>query len=551
MDRSADHLDRFEHGLSRNPANYVPLTPLSFLERAAAVFAGDTAIVQGAIRRSWIETYRRCRRLASALTRAGVRPGDTVALLGANTAESFEAHYGVPMAGAVLNALNTRLEPATVAFILRHGGAKVVLTDREFSRTLSPALRLLESPPLVIDIDDTSIEGGELLGSIDYEAFLATGDPEFRWHRPADEWQALALNYTSGTTDNPKGVVYHHRGAYLTALSNVLMWELGRRPVYLWTLPMFHCNGWGFIWTLPLVGGTSVCLRSVRAERILALIQSEGVTHLSAAPIVLATISDAAPDLPAPIAPGKVQILTGGAAPPPVVIERIERVGFEVTHGYGLTESYGPATICTWRDEWNELSAEERATFKARQGVAVPLLDQLIVADPITFAPVRRDGQTLGEVLLRGNSIMKGYFENPAATEESFRGGWFHTGDLAVWHADGSIEIKDRSKDIINSGGENISSVEIEAVLYRHPAVLEAAVVGMPDAKWGECPCAFITLRDGVEIDEREIIAFCRQHLAHFKVPKSIVYGPVPKSATGKVRKNLLREQAQALALLL
>jgi fatty-acyl-CoA synthase len=551
MAMSSERSHPFEERLGRNRANYVPLTPLSFLERSATVFADDIAIVQGRIRRTWRDTYRRCRQLASALTRAGVRPGDTVAVMGANTASTFEAHFGVPMAGAVLNAINTRLDPATVAFILQHGEAKVVFTDREFSRTMAPALAMLPKPPLVIDVVDTS-DSGELLGSIDYEAFVAGGDPGFAWHRPADEWQALALNYTSGTTDNPKGVVYHHRGAYLTAVSNVLMWELGRRPVYLWTLPMFHCNGWGFIWTLTLLGGTSVCLRSVRGEPILALIESEGVTHLSGAPPVLATIVAAAED---PAVGGritrKVRVLTGGAAPPPSLLERIERLGFEVTHGYGLTESYGPATICRYRDEWGALPPEERAQQKARQGVQVPLLDQMMVAEPSGLAPVRQDGQEVGEVLLRGNSIMKGYFKNPDATEECFRDGWFHTGDLAVWHPDGYIDIRDRSKDVINSGGEKIWSVEIEAVVSRHPAVLEAAVVAMPDGRWGESPCAFIALRDHVEVDEREIIAFCRQHLAHFKVPKSIVYGPLPKSATGKVRKNLLREQAQALALLL
>ena len=539
----------FDQGLPPNPANHVALTPLVFLERAASLFAHDIAIVQGNLRRTWSETYRRCRQLASALARAGVRPGDTVALMGANTAETFEAHFGVPMAGAVLNAINTRLDAATVACILRHGEAKVVLTDREFSRTMAPALASLEPRPLVIDIHDPGVDGGELLGSTDYAAFLATGDPDFVWHRPADEWQAIALNYTSGTTDNPKGVVYHHRGAYLIALSNVLMWDLGKKPVFLWTLPMFHCNGWGYIWTLTLVGGTSVCLRAVRAEPIIDLIESERVTHLAGAPIVMATICTAPEELTARLT-RRVQVLTGGATPPPAVIESIERLGFEVTHGYGLTESYGPATICRWRDEWGELSLGERAGLKARQGIAAPLLDAMMVADPDTLEPIRKDGESVGEVLLRGNSIMKGYLKNPAATEECFRNGWFRTGDLAVWYPDGTIEIRDRTKDVINSGGEKISSLEVESILYRHPAVLDAAVVAMPDPRWGESPCAFIALRPDVEIDERDIISFCRQHLAHYKVPKSIVFGPLPRSGTNKVRKNVLRERAKQLALL-
>jgi fatty-acyl-CoA synthase len=542
-----DHAHRFDHGLDRNPANYVALTPLSFLERAASVFADDTAIVQGAIRRSWRETYRRCCQLASALERAGIGRGDTVALVGANTIATFEAHFGAAMAGAVLNPINTRLDPTGIAFILRHGGARVVLTDREFSRTVAPALAALTTQPLVIDIDDAELFTGELLGSIDYEQFLTTGDPDFSWHRPDDEWQAITLNYTSGTTDDPKGVVYHHRGAYLTALSNTLLWDLGR-PIYLWTVPMFHCNGWGFIWTMPLIGGTSVCLRAVRAEPIFALLESERVTHLAAAPTVLAMLCSAPPEL---IERCKIHVLTGGASPPAELIERAERLGFEISHGYGLTESYAAATINRPRSDWAELPRDERARLKSRQGVGGPLLDAMMVADPVTLAPVPHDGQTAGEVFLRGNCIMKGYLDNPAANQACFHDGWFHTGDLAVWHADGSIEIKDRLKDVIISGGENILSLEIERALLRHPAVADAAVVAMPDAKWGESPCAFVELREGVELDERELIAFCRLHLAHFKVPKSIVYGPVPKSSTGKSRKALLRERARSLALLL
>jgi fatty-acyl-CoA synthase len=538
--------------LPRNPANHVPLTPLTFLQRAAAVFPERVAVVHGATRRSWGETYTRCRRLASALSRAGVGSGDTVAIMGANTPEMLEAHFGVPMAGAVLNAINTRLDAATVASILDHGEAKVLLTDREFSRTVAAALQSLPGKaPLVIDIDDRTVEGGELLGTMDYEALLALGDPSFEWRRPADEWQAITLNYTSGTTGNPKGVVYHHRGAYLSAVSNVIMWELGAAPVLLWTLPMFHCNGWCFLWSMALVAGTSVCLRSVRAAPMFALLKSEQVTHLCGAPPVLSAIANAPEELRCGLGLAhRVRVLTGGAAPPPALIEHIERCGFEVTHGYGLTESFGAATLCTWQTHWSEAPPETRWQLKARQGAPVPLLDEMMVADPATLRPVLKDGQMLGEVFLRGNTIMKGYFKNRAATEECFAGGWFHTGDLAVWHRDGYIEVRDRSKDVIISGGENISSLEVESVLLGHPAVLEAAVVAMPDAQWGESPCAFVVLRDEAEVEERELISFCRQRLAHYKVPKSIVYGALPKSATGKVQKNLLRKRAAELALL-
>ncbi len=540
----------YEAGLDKNAANYVPLTPLTFIERAASVFPDRAAIVHGAIRRSWSETYARCLRLASALTKVGVGAGDTVAIMGANTPETFEAHFGVPMAGAVLNAINTRLDATTVAFILAHAEAKVVLTDREFSRTIAPALASLGKAPLVIDIVDDGAEGGELLGAMDYEAFLATGDPHFAWRGPADEWQAIALNYTSGTTGQPKGVVYHHRGAYLNAVSNAVVWDMRTNPVYLWTLPMFHCNGWCFLWTMALVAGTSVCLRAVRVEPIFELIKAEKVTHLCGAPIVLGTMGNASAELTAGVAPG-VKILTGGAAPTPSIIERMERLGFEVTHGYGLTESYGAAAVCTWRADSRDMAPVERARLKARQGVRVPMLDEMMVADPTTLRPVPKDGQTLGEVFLRGNTVMKGYFKNPAGTAECFAGGWFHTGDLAIWHSDGYIEIKDRSKDVIISGGENISSLEVESVLCRHPGVLEAAVVARPDPQWGESPCAFIAVGEEVKIDERDIISFCRQHLAHYKVPKSIVFGPLPKTSTGKIQKDVLRERAKTLALLI
>jgi fatty-acyl-CoA synthase len=540
----------FDTGLDKNPANHVPLTPLTFIAHAAAVYPERTAVVHGPTRRSWSETWARCQRLASALTRAGVGPGDTVAFLAANTPELYEAHFGVPLAGAVLNAINTRFDPGTVSFILEHGEAKVLITDREFSRTVARVLPTLAHPPLVIDIDDPTFDGGELLGSMDYEAFLATGDPAQVFSPPAEEWQAITLNYTSGTTGRPKGIVYHHRGAYLNALSNLLLWNMGPGAVYLWTLPMFHCNGWCFPWTLAAVAGTSVCLRSVRVERLFELIKAEKVTHLCGAPVVLQTLI-AAPEALRRGIEHPVQVLTGASAPPPAVLEGIERLGFEVTHGYGLTESFGAATYCAWQPQWAELSLEQRALRKSRQGVPAPALEALMVADPVTLAPVPRDGAAIGEIFLRGNTLMMGYLKNPAATAESFAGGWYHTGDLAVWHPDGYIEIKDRSKDIIISGGENISSLEVESLLARHPAVLEAAVVAGPDPKWGESPCAFITLRPGATVDERDIVAFCRQHLAHYKVPKSVVFGELPRTATGKIHKQELRERAKSLSLLI
>jgi fatty-acyl-CoA synthase len=539
-----------DRALSKNAANYVSLTPLSFLKRAAAILPDRPAVVHGSARRSWAETYARCRRLASALRRLGVVPGDTVALLGANSPETFEAHFGVPMAGAVLTAINTRLDASTIATVLEHAEATVLLVDREFSRTVARALPLLARRPQVIDIDDAAFGGGELLGTMDYEALLATGDPEYAWTGPADEWQAIALNYTSGTTASPKGVVYHHRGAYLNALSNAVWCEMGPHPVFLWTLPMFHCNGWCFTWSMAAVAGTNVCLRAVRAEPIMSLIDAEQVTHLCGAPVVLATICNAA-EQSGWRPPRRVTVVTGGASPPASLLERMEAIGFDVLHGYGLTESYGPAVVGIRTAEQAALGVRERARLKARQGVICPATEDLVVADPATLVPVPRDGRTLGEVLLRGNTVMKGYFKNAEATAECFRDGWFHTADLAVCHPDGWIEIKDRSKDMIVSGGEKISSVEVESVLARHPAVLEVAVVARPDPKWGESPCAFITLRPDTTLGEREVIAFCRLHLAHYKVPRSVVYGPLPKTAIGKVQKNVLRERAKALSLLI
>jgi fatty-acyl-CoA synthase len=532
--------DPYETGLDKNPANYVPLSPIGFLIRSAAVYPQRLAVVHGDRRYTWRDSLERCRRLASVLAAHGVRRGDTVALMAPNVPEAFEAHFGVPMAGGVLNALNIRLDAETIAFILKHGGARVLLTDTEFAPVIARALALVDEKPLVIDIADPAGPGGERLGTIDYEAFLARGDPHFAELRPSDEWDAIALNYTSGTTGNPKGVVYHHRGAYLNALGNILAWGMRQHPVYLWTLPMFHCNGWCFPWTVTALAGTHVCLRRVEPAAIYEAIERHGVTHLCGAPIVMSMlIHGRLTKLASP-----VEIMTAGAAPPAAVIAGMERFGFRVAHVYGLTEVYGPAVVCAWHDEWDALDQDERARLKARQGVRYPVLEGLMVANPQTLAPTPLDGETMGEIFLRGSIVMKGYLNNPAATEEAFAGGWFHSGDLAVAHPDGYVEIKDRSKDIIISGGENISTIEVEDVLYRHPAVLEAAVVARPDPQWGETPCAFITLKDGASAEPAEIIAFCRGRLAHFKAPRHIIFGPLPKTSTGKIQKFVLRERA-------
>jgi fatty-acyl-CoA synthase len=543
---AADKVNPYETGLDKSPANFVALTPLTFLERSASIFPEHPAVVYGSVRRSWAETFTRCRRLASALERRGIGLGDTVAVMATNTPELFEAHFGIPMLGAVLNAVNTRLDAASVKFILEHSEAKVLITDREFSKVVAPAIAAMDVKPLVIDIDDPAFVGGELVGEKDYEAFLAEGDPEYVGKVPADEWQAISLNYTSGTTGNPKGVVYHHRGAYLNAMSNALSWELPNKPVYLWTLPMFHCNGWCFPWTMAVTAGTSVCLRAVRLELVMAAIKEEKVTHFCGAPIVLNMIINAPEELKQGI-DHKVKVMTAGAAPPAAIIEGMERMGFEVTQVYGLTESYGPSVVSVWHDKWDGLTIDEKARLKARQGVRGPVLEGLMIGDPLSMEALPRDGASMGEIFMRGNNIMKGYLKNPKATEEAFRGGWFHTGDLAVMHPDGYIEIKDRSKDIIISGGENISSLEVEDVLYRHPAVLEAAVVARPDPKWGETPCAFLTLKPGVKVTRDEIIAYCRENLAHYKVPRSIVFGSLPKTSTGKIQKFELRKQAKEI----
>ncbi|HYU11201.1 MAG TPA: acyl-CoA synthetase [Stellaceae bacterium] len=543
---SLDSTHPYEAGLGKNAANFVPLSPIGFLLRSAAVYPNRPAVIHGARRYSWREALQRCRRLASALAQRGVRPGDTVALMAQNTPEAFEAHFGVPMAGAVLNALNIRLDADTIAFILRHGGARVLITDTEFAPVIERALAQLDKKPLVIDIADSEgpygADGGERLGELEYEAFLAEGDPAFTELTPENEWDAISLNYTSGTTGNPKGVVYHHRGAYLNALGNILVWGMPQHPVYLWTLAMFHCNGWCFPWTVTALAGTHVCLRRIEAGAISEAIERDGVTHLCGAPVVMSMVLNARDGRPLPRA---VDWMTAGSAPPAAVIAGMEGLGFRIIHVYGLTEVYGPAVVCAWHDEWDSLPEDQRARLKARQGVTYPVLDGLMVGDPETLAPVPSDGTTMGEIFMRGNIVMKGYLKNPKATEEAFAGGWFHSGDLAVMHPDGYIEIKDRSKDIIISGGENISTIEVEDVLYRHPAVLEAAVVAKPDERWGETPCAFVTLKDGARAEAGEIIAFCRDRLAHFKAPRHVIFGPLPKTATGKIQKFVLRERAK------
>jgi len=533
----------YDIGLDKTAANFVPLSPIGFLLRSAAVYPRRISVVHGDRRYTWRETLERCRRLASALTKAGIGRGDTVAVMAPNVPEAFEATYGVPMAGAVLNALNIRLDAATIAFILKHGEAKALLTDGEFAPVIKEALALLDQKPRVIDIADPTAPG-ERLGAMDYEEFLAGGDPNFTELTPRDEWDAIALNYTSGTTGNPKGVVYHHRGAYLNALGNVLVWGMGQHPVYLWTLPLFHCNGWCFPWTVTALAGTHVCLRRVEAGAIYDAIDTHGVTHMCGAPVVMnMLLNDRAAE--GRVLPRAVEMMTAGAAPPAAVIEGMEGRGFQITHVYGLTEVYGPAVVCAWHDEWDALGSEERARLKARQGINYPVLDGLVVGNPDTLAPVPWDGATMGEVFMRGNIVMKGYLKNPNATEEAFAGGWFHSGDLAVQHPDGYIEIKDRSKDIIISGGENISTIEVEDVLYRHPAVLEAAVVAKPDERWGETTCAFVTLREGAVADAADIIAYCRNHMARYKTPRTVVFGPLPKTSTGKIQKFVLRERAK------
>jgi fatty-acyl-CoA synthase len=547
--RLAEHPDSspYQQNLDRNPANYVPLTPLSFLERTADVFPGRTAVIHGPWRADYALLRARSRRLASALERRGVRPGDTVAVMLPNVPAMVDAHFGIPMAGAVINALNVRLEAETIAYILDHGEAKVLLTDPEYSGVIKAALAQIERKPLVVDVPDPVFDvPGERLGDLTYDELLAEGDPAFEPCYPADEWQAIALGYTSGTTGRPKGVVTHHRGAYLNAIGDILVWNMGLHPTYLWTLPMFHCNGWCFPWGVTLQAGTQVCLRRVEPAAIYAAIAEHEVTHLCGAPVVMGMLINAGPGERRDF-DHQVNMMTAAAAPPAAVLQRMAELGIRVTHVYGLTEVYGPSTVCAWQEEWDALPMHEQARLQARQGVCYPVLEGLEVMDPATMTPVPRDGRTIGEIMMRGHDVMKGYLKDPKATEAAFMNGWFHTGDLGVMHEDGYIEIKDRSKDIIISGGENISSIEVEGALYRHPAVLEAAVVAQPDEKWGESPCAFVTLKEGASVTERDLIDHCRKILAHFKCPKTVVFAELPKTSTGKVQKNVLRERARAL----
>lgn len=538
----------FEQGLERNSANFTPITPLLFLERSAQVYPDRLAIVHGKLRQTWSQTYERCRRLASALQKHGIGLGDTVAVMLPNTPPMVEAHFGIPMAGAVLNALNTRLDPESVAFMLNHGEAKVVMVDPEFSGVMKKALEIAKKESgrefLVIDVEEKEFDvPGEKLGTLTYEKLLSEGDPQFAWQVPVDEWQAICLNYTSGTTGNPKGVVYHHRGAAINAVSNILDWDINKHPIYLWTLPMFHCNGWCFPWTIAARAGINVCLRRVDAQHIFAAIKEHGVTHYCAAPIVHNLLVNAPDELKEGVPPG-VKGLIAGAAPPASIIEGMEKLGFDLTHVYGLTEVYGPAAVCVKQDEWNEVDIGERARLNARQGVRYHMQQAIAVLDPETLKSVPADGETMGEIMFKGNIAMKGYLKNEKATKEAFEGGWFHSGDLAVMNPDGYIKMKDRSKDIIISGGENISSVEVEDVLYRHPAVMAAAVVAKPDEKWGETPCAFLEIKPGMEVTPADIITHCKQHLAGFKVPRAIVFCELPKTSTGKIQKFELRKQA-------
>lgn len=534
----------YSQSLDKNPANYEPLSPISFLERSATLYPDYPATQHGQATRTWSEVHQRCVRIADALQKHGVKPGDTVAAVLPNIPEMLELHFAVPMAGAVFNAINTRLDAATIGFILGHAEAKVLFTDREFSTVVSSAVEQLGHDVLVVDVDDPLFRDGELIGALDYEALLEQGDPNFSVVKPADEWDAISLNYTSGTTGNPKGVVYHHRGAYLNAANNALTWEMGMHPRYLWTLPMFHCNGWCFPWTLAAVAGVAVCLRHVRDDAVFASIREHDVTHFCGAPVVLNTLANASAELHADLKPG-IKVMTAGAAPPAAVIRAMEALGFDVVQVYGLTETYGPMVVSAWRDEWDDLTLDEKSALKARQGISSVLAGAMMVADADTLEPVPWDGETQGEVFMRGNIVMKGYLKNPAATQAAFAGGWFHSGDIAVCHPDGYIQIKDRSKDIIISGGENISSIEIEDVLFRHPDILEAAVVAKSDEKWGEHPCAFVTLKEGAALSAEEVIDFCRENLARFKVPKTVIFGPLEKTSTGKVQKYLLRERAE------
>lgn len=536
----------YSQDLDQNAANYTALSPLSLIRRTATVYPEFTAIVHGPLTRTWRETYDRCVLLGSALSKIGIGKDDTVAIMCPNTPEMYEAHFGVAMAGAVLNPLNYRLDAAAIAFILEHGEAKVLLTDTEFSGIIREALEILGRDITVIDIDDPQGPGGDRLGNTDYEAFIATGDAGFQWELPGDEWDKYSLNYTSGTTGNPKGVVYTHRGSYLNAINNAVTWGMGNHSRYLWTLPMFHCDGWCFPWTIAAIAGVNVCLRRVEATTIYDAIADHNVSHLCGAPVVMQMITGATDDQKRDF-PQTVNMMTAAAPPPAAVLADMARQGFNVTHVYGLTESYGPCVVCAWKDEWDELDVDAKAKMKARQGVHSAMQEDLMVADPETMEPVPKNGEVIGEVMMRGNIIMAGYLKNPSASDEAFAGGWFHTGDLGVWHADGYIELKDRSKDIIISGGENISSIEVEDTLYKHGAVAACGVVARPDEKWGETPVAFVELKPGQNVSEQDIIGFCRENLAHYKCPRTVVFGEVPKTSTGKIQKFKLRDAAKAL----
>ncbi|HET6609679.1 MAG TPA: acyl-CoA synthetase [Rhodopila sp.] len=531
--------------LPKNTANFAPLTPLTFIERAAYVYPDSLSVVHGRQRWTWKQTYARCRRLASALSRCGIGKNHTVAIMAPNTPPMVEAAFGVPMCGAVLNTLNTRLDAETIAFMLRHGEAKALITDREFSPVIEAALALLDTKPLVVDIADPLHPEGKLLGKVEYETFLEGGDPDFDWLYPADEWDAIALNYTSGTTGDPKGVVYHHRGAHLNAVSNILNWGMPHHAVYLWTLPLFHCNGWCFPWSVAERAGVNVCLRRVEAKAVLDAIRDHGVTHMCGAPIVYSMLINAPAELRVGIG-HRIAGQVAGAAPPAAIIEGAEAMGIDLTHVYGLTEVYGPASVCSKHEGWSQMPIDRRAERNGRQGVRTPLQEAMTVLDPESMQPVPWDGETMGEIMFRGNITMKGYLKNPQATAKAFEGGWFHTGDLAVMQPDGYAKIRDRSKDIIISGGENISSIEVEEVLYRHPAVLSAAVVAQPDETWGETPCAFIELKIGATATADELRDFCRNHLARFKVPKTFVFREIPKTSTGKIQKFALRAIARS-----
>ncbi len=542
----------FDTDLDRNPANFTPLSPLSFFKRAKDVYPHRTAYAYGSIRRTWGEVYERSARLASALAAKGIGKNDTVAILAPNVPEHFEAHFGIPMLGAVLNPINIRLDPATIAFILEHGEAKALITDTRFSGPVGEALKRLGKPDLlVIDIDDdeTDEAPGERLGVQDYEAFIAEGDASFDWSLPGDEWDAISLNYTSGTTSDPKGVVVHHRGAYLIALGSIAAWPMTSNggqsfPVHMSVVPLFHCNGWGHSWALAANGGMSVLIRNVSAKALFGAIAEHRVTHFGGAPIVLSMLINAT-DAERRSFDWPIHVYTAAAPPPPSVLDAIGKMGFNLTHVYGLTETYGHVVECAWQEDWASLEGDALAAMKARQGVRFAVAEDLTVMDPETMETVPADGETIGEVMIRGNVVMKGYLKAKASTDAAFEGGWFHSGDLAVLHEDGYIQIKDRSKDIIISGGENISSVEIEGVLYKHPDVVAAAVVAQPDNKWGEVPCAFLEIREGASPSTEDVLTFCRQHLAGFKMPKRVEFQELPKTSTGKIQKFVLREQVR------